>query len=163
MRKYLMKPIVLVPALFVLMLIMSGCPTDPEDLTSAIFSDVTKIEISPISGSMNSFDYFTYDLPKEIKYAIVELFIGSIEIPDDPDKKIPLENLIAGSRTGLADFTRSSVRADKLFPLNADKTGFNTSIGKYIITGGPYTWIILGYDENMILTHASTAGKVTIN
>lgn len=164
MRKFSIKSIVLVSALIIFLIILSGCPTDPSVPESAIFSGLEKIDITPVSGTIVSSEYFKYTLPDKVDYAIVELFIDHIDIPDDPDKQVPLEHLVAGSRTGLTDFTRSSVRADKLFPVNADNTDFDTSSGNYTGTTGssPYTWIVLGYDENMNLTHASTNAKITI-
>ncbi len=105
-------------------------------------------------------------LPEEVKYAIVELFNAEVIFTDNPEKAVPVEDLIAGSRTGLEayGFTRSSVQLNELYEKNAAGTDFDTvanyAPGTVIIS---YKWIVLGYDENMILTHASPEGEVTIN
>lgn len=163
MRNYSTKMIVFLLVLFVLMLLFSGCPTDTLPLESAIFSEVEKIKISTTANPMEPNGEFIYELPKEVKYAIVELFPPGTNF-DDSEKKVPVEVLIAGNRTGLDGFTRDSVYANKLFPVNADNTDFDFSGANYIGPGPTdYIWIVLGYDENMILTHASPAGEVTIN
>ncbi len=167
MEKISIKKIVLISVISLIVPIFFGCPTDPAQLTSAIFSGVEKINISTTgtpSALDPSSDSFTYDLSGDISFAILELFDGHISIPDDPDNKVPLENLVAGSRTGLNDFTRSSVQVDRLFPVYADNSDFDTSSNYNPGTGNlDYTWILLGYDENMILTHASTAMEVIVN
>lgn len=168
MRKILMKSIVLIQALFLLMiLIFSGCSTDPSLPKSAIFSDVIKINIFPESESdmIPATDSFNYTLPEEVKYAIVELFDVGAVFTDNPEKTVPVEDLIAGSRTGLEayGFTRSSVQLDELYKKNAAGTDFDTTAIYAPGTGlTSHKWIVLGYDENMILTHASPAGEVSI-
>jgi hypothetical protein len=163
MRKYSMKLSVLILSVLIFLLITSGCPTEPP-LTSAIFSDVIEIVISPYSGTIDpAIDSFTYTLPPEVKYAIVELFPSGTTFPDN--KTVPIDDLIAGNRTDLAGFTRDAVKADELYPKNAEGTDFDTT-GYYNVAGPTnidYVWIVLGYDENMILTHASAAGEITVN
>ena len=107
--------------------------------------------------------YFFYSLPEDVKYAIVELFPSGTTFLDN--KTVPVDVLIAGSRTGFEEqgFTRSFVQANKLYKVNSEKTDFDIAGGLYSeLADTTYVWIVLGYDENMILTHASPAGEVTV-
>lgn len=163
MNKYSYIIIVSVPLVFICLIFLAGCPDIPSTLTSAVFTGLEKIDINPVSNSsMSTSDYFNYTLSKDIKYAIVELFSSDAEFSDNEEKKVPVDKLLAGSRTGLAGFTRDKVQASQLYGVNADRTDFKASGANYSPSSGTaYKWIVLGYDENMNLTHASTVGTVT--
>ncbi|MCK4542800.1 MAG: hypothetical protein KAU17_11255 [Spirochaetales bacterium] len=164
MKKYSMKLSVLILAVIIFLLISTGCLVDTPPPSSAIFSGVTKIEISQTAGApMANSGYFFYSLPEDVKYAIVELFPSGTTFLDN--KTVPVDVLIAGSRTGFEEqgFTRSFVQANKLYKVNSEKTDFDIAGGLYSeLADTTYVWIVLGYDENMILTHASPAGEVTV-
>lgn len=162
-------PIVLV---YVIAFLAIGCfvfeePGQTQSETP-IFSDVEKIVINQNGNPMNeATGLFFYELPREVKFAIVEFFPQNSIVIDDSDKTVSTANLVGGSRTGLEafGFDRGVLPANRILQVKADKSDFASPpyLGQVLSVSVAYSWIVLGYDDNLNLTHASPARTVTIN
>ena len=104
-----------------------------------------------------------YELPSEVKYAVVLLFTGSIDVDDD-EKTVSISNLVGGTKTGLAGFSRSCAEVELLRKAEPDGSDFQVvTIESTESISKTYQWIVLGYDSQGMLTHASPPWQVTIN
>lgn len=135
----------------------SGSGTTP---TQPIFPDTELITLTaPAHGAAIASLAFTYNIPPEVEYAIIGIFDSNgIRVSGST---LDVSNLIAGSSSGKAAFTRSSLAQSSLLVPLADKSAFSDTGYVFSGTGVLYYWAVWGYDKYGNLTHSSPAWNFT--
>jgi hypothetical protein len=166
MRTFILKYLILSGVMLIL-----GCgETPPEPPTSPIFDDVEKIDlITPLDDddhsttiSASSID-FLFDIPSDVKYVMVGIFTEDIDVVGD--KIVNDTDCVAGSRSGLSGFSRSSIPAANMRVFNPASGDFTATTFASTVSGSTdnYYWAVWGYDEGQNLTHASPRWRVRIS
>jgi len=140
-------------AALLIIVLYAGCDPEPPQPENPVFTDVQKIEVSYNGGIF----YFS-EVPDYVKYMQLLIFSSSPAVDDD-SKTIDKSSLIAGSRTYLTGFSRASVNSANIYvyvPADDDFTGLPLAPvdGDYII--------VLGFDSDLNLTHASPSYAMTL-
>ncbi|MBN1897827.1 MAG: hypothetical protein JW827_03535 [Spirochaetes bacterium] len=157
--------------LMMLIFIQSTCDLDkplvPQLQPKNPFLDgVTTIDIeytfSAQSGGdilYKSADYFIYEPPEQASLLMLGVFSGPIQV--SADNEIGTANLIAGHRSGLTGFSRTTMYVKDLLTFSQTTKDFTTTT--YSSTGtNAYKVAVWGYDKNGYLTHASPAIDIKI-
>jgi hypothetical protein len=146
----MMKKIFIIFMTITISLSIISCETEPPKPENPVFSDVQKIDIY-----YNGSSFVFSEINDYVEYIQVLVFTSSPEI-DESNKKINTAP-ISGSRSGLADLSRSSV-----------SLLFDYESGTQDFTGAPYTVdinhyiVVLGFDSNLNLTHASPLSPINL-
>lgn len=103
---------------------------------------------------------FYYEPDKSVAYMMFGVFNGSIEVSSG--NKISSDNLLAGHRTGLANFSRTKMPVKNLLKFSQSKQDFTST--KYVKTGSiAYKVAVWGYNDKGSLTHASPPIDIIID
>jgi hypothetical protein len=151
---------------FATTIVLSACSLltdlglDVSPPANPIFSDVERIDLVLPTTSANGSTSFQFDAPSEVANIVIGVFSSPILVNGD---RIVNEGAFQfGSRSGLAGFSRSAVRASDFYGYNLATHDFDTSVPFAAVpsTGLRY-WAVWGYDKWGNLTHASPQWSVT--
>ncbi len=151
-----MKKIVYIFTVAILMFICLSCETEPPKPDTPIFSDVEILEVSESGGK-----YLFENLPSYVKYIQVLIF-ASADTPviDDNTKLVKnISVMKGGNRTGLLGISRTDVSLFYDYDTGTGDFDSGTPMAPALATNDWF--IVLGFDENFNLTHASPQYKVS--
>lgn len=151
MRKPYMSGRIFLVALFsISAAIMLSCETEPPKPDTPVFSDVEMLEVSEFGG-----EYLFENLPSYVKYIQVLIF-ASANTPVINDNTKIIQNISSmkgGNRTGLSGISRSEVSS--FYDYDEDTGDFDSGTAMSPALSADDWFIVLGFDENYNLTHAS--------